>query len=367
MNTIDPSPAPPAPESVAEEAGRHEAAPAVDASELAVPTPSGRGGARAKLVGLAEAYTLPAVIVLLVLFFSVWSATSDTFLTVANFNAVASSQGVIAILTLAALVPLVTNRYDLSVGANMGLASVVSAVVMSHGHGLVLGVLAGVGAGVLVGIVNGVIIAYLGINDVVTTLGTTTIMLGLVDWITDGRPISTGISLDLTSFASSLVAGIPTIVVVVLVIALIVHITFESTRPGRHLFMLGSNENAARLIGLRTKLLVLQSFAVAGLLAGFAGVMQLGRAGSAIPSVGDSFTLPALAAAFLSQAAIRPGRVNVGGAITAIVFLAVLNAGLNLAGAAPFISNFVNGAALILGVGLAVYIGKIRDAFAKKV
>lgn len=336
------------------------------ATEVAVPTPSGHSG-KARVVGFAEAYTLPAVIVLLVLFFSVWPATSETFLTVANLNAVASSQGVIAILTLAALTPLVTNRYDLSVGANMGLSSVVAATVMAHGNGLLPGVLAGLGTGLFVGLVNGFIIAYLKINDVVTTLGTTVIMIGIVSWITDGRPITENISADLIDFASNAVWGVPLIVVVVAIIAVAVHVTFEYTAPGRRLFMLGSNENAARLIGLRTNVLIMGSFAAGGLLAGFAGVMQLGRAGGALPSVGDSFTLPALAAAFLSQAAIKPGRVNVGGAITAIIFLAVLNAGLNLAGAPPFITNFVNGTALILGVGLAVYIGKIRDSFAKKV
>lgn len=339
---------------------------AEDGRETSVPTPSGEVG-RARLIGLAEAYTLPAIIVLLIVLFAILPATRDTFFTLANFNAVASSQGVIAILTMAALVPLVTNRYDLSIGATMGLSSVVAALAMSHGLGLVGGVLAGMLAGVVVGAVNGFTVAYLKINDVVTTLGTTTIMLGVIDWITSGRPITDGISTGLVRFASSLVLGIPTIVIVVAVIAVAVHVTFEYTSPGRRLFMLGSNENAARLIGLRTKVLIGGSFVAAGLLAGLAGVLQVGRAGGALPSVGDSFTLPALAAAFLSQAAIRPGRVNVGGALTAIIFLAVLNAGLNLAGAPPFISNFVNGAALILGVGLAVYIGKIRDTFAKKV
>jgi ribose transport system permease protein len=337
-----------------------------DVGDVAVPTPTGHNK-KARVVGFAEAYTLPAVIVLLIVFFSVWPATSETFLTMANLNAVASSQGVIAILALAALIPLVTQRYDLSVGANMGLSSVVAATVMAHGYGLIPGLLAGLGTGVLVGLVNGFIIAYLKINDVVTTLGTTIIIIGIVSWITDGRPITENISPDLINFTSSIVWGIPVIVVVVALIAVAVHVTFEYTSPGRRLFMLGSNENAARLIGLRTNVLIMGSFAAAGLLAGFAGIMQLGRAGGALPSVGDSFTLPALAAAFLSQAAIKPGRVNVGGAITAVIFLAVLNAGLNLAGAPPFITNFVNGTALILGVGLAVYIGKIRDSFAKKV
>ena len=96
------------------------------------------------------------------------------------------------------------------------------------------------------------------------------------------------------------------------------------------------------------------------MLAGGAGALQVARAGGADPRVGEQFTLPALAAAFLSAAAIQPGRYNVWGTIVAIFFLAALNAGLNLAGSQDYVTNFVNGAALIIGVGLAAYLGRRR-------
>jgi ribose transport system permease protein len=85
------------------------------------------------------------------------------------------------------------------------------------------------------------------------------------------------------------------------------------------------------------------------------------RAGGADPAVGDGFTLPALAAAFLSAAAVKPGRYNVGGALVAIFFLAVLNNGLNLAGAQPYVASYVNGVALVAGVGLAAYLQRRRS------
>jgi ribose transport system permease protein len=79
------------------------------------------------------------------------------------------------------------------------------------------------------------------------------------------------------------------------------------------------------------------------------------------PKVGDTFTLPALAAAFLSAAAMKPGKYNVAGTLVAIFFLGVLNNGLNLAGSPEYVTNYVNGAALIVGVALAVRLGRRQE------
>jgi ribose transport system permease protein len=136
-------------------------------------------------------------------------------------------------------------------------------------------------------------------------------------------------------------------------IAIATYYMLEHTPLGRYLYSFGSNATAARLVGIRTRFLLYLSFAMAGLLAGLAGVLQTARAGGASPDVGDSFTLPALAAAFLSAAAIKPGKYNVGGTLVAIFFLAALNSGLNLAGAQSYVADIVNGIALIIGVAMA--------------
>ncbi len=332
----------------------------------AAPTVSAHGPARppgASLVArFGEAWALLGITLLLIVGFSLLPSTSDVFPTAANFQAIVGSQAVLAIVALAALVPLVCEEYDLSVGATLGLGSVICAEVMSAGGGLLLAALAGVGAGVAVGLVNGTLVVRARVHAVIVTLGTSIAIVGIVNGITKGQTVTDGISRTLTDFGSGLWLGIPRILFAVVVVALVVHYVLVYTAFGRHLYMLGSNRTAARLAGLRERPLLVGAFVVAGALSAFAGVLQVGRTGGADPSVGDTFTLMALAASFLSAAAIRPGRYNVGGTLTAIAFLAVLNGGLNLAGTAPWITDVVNGAALVAGVALAAFLGRRRTA-----
>ena len=152
----------------------------------------------------------------------------------------------------------------------------------------------------------------------------------------------------------------PRIFIAAAVVTVLVYYLLAHTPLGRQLAMIGANRRAALLVGLRPRRLLATSFVVSGALAGAAGVLQLGRSAQAHPETGPPLTLPALTAAFLSVAAIRPGHYNVGGTIAAIAFLAVLNNGLNGAGAPPWVSDVVNGVALIAGVALAAYLGRRR-------
>ncbi len=308
----------------------------------------------------AEALALLGLAVAAVVFFSVLPSTSEAFPTVANFQALFGSQAVLAVATLAVLVPLICDEFDLSVGANLGLAGVLSASAMSSGAPLWLGFVIAIASGVAVGLVNGILVTRAHVNAVVVTLGVATILFGIVQAKTSGNSITEGIPTALLDLGSETWFDIPRILIVALIAAAVLYYVLEHTPVGRHLYMLGANRDAARLVGLRIDRLLLTAFVLGGALAGLAGFLQVGRAGSAVPSVGETFTLPAFAAAFLSAAAIKPGRFNVWGAIVAISFLTILNGGLNLAGAEPYIANFVNGTALIIGVGLAVWLSRHR-------
>lgn len=310
---------------------------------------------------IVEAWTLPALIVFVSIFFSVWSKTSETFPTTVNVQTIVGNQSVIGILALAALIPLVSNQFDLSVGATLGLSSVFAATALSNGSSIIVAILIGLGIGAGVGIINGLLIIRAGVNSVIATLGTAIIMHGIVTWKTKGVSI-TDIPASIGDFGSANTLGIPRTFYALIIVGLLVYYLLEHTPFGRYVYSLGSNPSAARLVGLNTDRLVLQSFVVGGMLAGAAGVLQLARSGSAGPLVGENFTLPALAAAFLSAAAIRPGRFNVGGVIIAIFFVAVINSGLALAGAESYVSDYVNGAALIAGVALSSLFRRERSA-----
>ncbi|UGS34386.1 ABC transporter permease [Capillimicrobium parvum] len=317
-------------------------------------------GSSSRVLGYLEAYAMVGLLVIVVLFFSFYSKTADTFPTAANLQATISNQAVIAVIALAALIPLVCNQWDLSVGAIAGLSSVFVASALSTGTPVWVGILLGLGLGLLVGGFNALIVTRLRVNAVIATLGTATILEGVVNQKTNGLAVVSNLPASITNFGSGNWLGIPRTAYLLAIVALVVYYLLIHTPAGRYLYALGSNPKGARLVGLQTRLLIAGTFIAAGLLSGLAGIMQVARAGGADPNVGAGFTLPALAAAFLSAAAIKPGRYNVGGTLVAIFFLAALNSGLNLAGAAPYVNSYVNGAALIVGIGLAANLGRKR-------
>lgn len=331
---------------------------------------SQRRGTRARRLSarggeMAEALAMLGLAVVAGLFFSVLPRTSDVFPTVENLQALAGGQAVLLVATLAILVPLICDEFDLSVGANLGLAGILSASAMSSGAPLWLGVVIAICAGMGVGVVNGLLVTRAHVNAVVVTLGVATIIGGIVQAKTHGVSITSGIPAPLLNLGSDNFAGVPLILIAAAIPTVGLYYVLDHTPLGRRLYMMGANRQAAKLVGLRTDRLLFVTFVLGGGLAGIAGVMQVGRAGSAVPSVGATFTLPAFAAAFLSAAAIKPGRFNVWGAVVAITFLAVINGGLNLAGAQDYVSNIVNGTALIVGVGLAVWLKRQRQAAAR--
>lgn len=312
---------------------------------------------RRRMVDYFEALALPACLILAGAYFALAPATSGVFLTAANLQVLIAGQAVVAIVALALLVPLCADQWDLSVGATAALGAVYAAATMSGGS-VIQGVAAALGVGALVGLVNALIVTRFNVNAVIATLGTMTILAGVINLKTAGIAIVSNIPDSLVNLGSQTWWGIPKIGILVAIVALAVHYLLEHTPYGRYLYALGSNPTAARLVGLRTRTLIASTFVVAGVLAAIAGVLAVARSGGANPRLGDQLLLPAFAAAFLSAASIKPGRPNVGGLLVAVYFLAVLNNGLNLSGAQPYVSSFVNGGALIVGVALATYLGR---------
>ncbi|MGQ4599406.1 ABC transporter permease subunit [Nocardia sp. R6R-6] len=315
----------------------------------------------ARLRSIAEAYALLIMLVVIGALFTVLPATSDTFLTAANMRILVSNQVVPAIVAMAALLPLTVREFDMSVGAIAGLSAIFVASMLGASVGVPVAVIVGILLGALVGIINATLVTRAMVNGVIATLGTSAVVAGAVQQKTGGQAVAGNMPDGFTNFGSANVLGVPWVAWALIAIAIVVYFVLEHTPYGRQLQAFGSNPTAAGLVGLRTRLLVGSAFVFAAVLAGVAGVIQVARAGGADPTVGPSFTLTGLAAAFLSAAAVRPGTFNVGGTVVAVFFLAVLNNGLSLAGAPPHVANYVNGGALIIGVALATFLWRRRS------
>jgi ribose transport system permease protein len=337
-----------------------ESLAAKDAESLGA-TSLERGG-QSTLMYNFERFALPGIFAIVLIFFSTWPTTAHIFGTAANFQEVGSNYVYIGILTLASLIPLVCGEFDFSVGQNAGFCQVVVATAMARFHvPLPFAVLLAIAFGALVGLNNGNVVARLGVNSLIVTLGTSGILLGVVEWYTNGQSISLGISQSLLNFGSRNFGGIPEVVYLLVGVALVVYYLLEHTPYGRYLTSIGSNARAARLVGLRVDRLKLSAFVFSGALAGIAGVLLVAKNGSASPEAGSvTDTLSALAAAYLGATSIRPGRFNVLGAMLAVYFIGFSVAGLAIAGVQSWVSQVFSGGALFIAVVVSTLIGRRR-------
>lgn len=310
---------------------------------------------------LLRQYSLLVLLIGSIVFYSTWSKTGAVFPTAANAQNIAGSQSVLAVLTLGLLIPMVSGNLDLSIGSTAGMASIFSAVAFADGHvPLVVGVLVGIGVGALVGLVNGLVVTRFQIDPFIVTLGTASVIVGIVDWKTKGLAIVQGIPRDLITFGGGKHLGVPDIVYVLALVALGVWYLLEQTPYGRSLHAIGSNKAAARLVGIRVDRATCTAFVLSGAFAGLAGVLLLARSGAGNPNVGQSFTLTAIAAAFLGAASFKLGRLNVLGTLVAIFFLAVNITGLTFAGVSNWISEVFTGLSLVLAVAFATVLSRPR-------
>ncbi|WP_434288959.1 ABC transporter permease [Celeribacter sp. SCSIO 80788] len=323
----------------------------------ALKKPTGQG---IKWTEFIERAGLILLLLLVVVVFS--GLRPNTFATYANFRSIATVQPVMAVTAIALIVPLIGGRFDVSVGATLGLSAIATASAMSHFDlPLVVSIVIGIGAGALIGAINGTIVAYLGVNSIIGTLGIATILGGIVTGYTNGIPISSGLSPVLTNISIQSVFGIPVLFILMAIIATAAWFLLTQTPYGRNLAAVGSNADSARLAGIRTKRVVMQSFVIAGSLAGVAGVLQIGAQGNAGPQlVGITFILPALAAAFLGATTWEPGKFTVQGTLIGIFFLGTTISGLSLVGIQPWITDVFNGGAVVLAIALSAQLRRRR-------
>jgi ribose transport system permease protein len=280
----------------------------------------------------------------------------DTFLTTSNFTTIFGSQAILVVLTMALLAPLTAGDYDLSVAATMTLSGMALAILnVNHGWPIGWAVLAALGVGLLVGIVNGALVVLLDIDSLIATLGTSTFIAGVVLWISNSQTIS-GVSDHLIDYVVvKRFLGIPLEFYYGLALGVILFYVFEFMPIGRRLLFVGRGRSVARLSGIRVPRLRWGAMAVSGVISAFGGVLYVGTLGSADPTSGLSFLLPAFAAAFLGATTIMPGRFNPIGSIAAVYFLVTGITGLQLLGVQTFVQQLFYGGALVLAVALSQF------------
>ena len=307
---------------------------------------------------IGSAYFLLGVLVVLFVLFSI--LRPDTFPTPFNLQTIGTGKSIVALLALAVMVPIAANEFDLSVGYAVGLFHILTiGFQVFWGLPWYVAVIMVIVLGAVLGLINGLLVAKAKISSFIATLGTGTVIYGLSQWYTGGQQVVSTKPLPAAFLGlTSTIFGIPWPVIFVAVIAVIMWVAAEFTPIGRYLYVTGSNRRAADLTGIPTGRYIIAAFVISGVLSACAGVLLASQLRIGQSGTGPEYLLPAFAAALLGATAVRPGRVNVWGTITAVAVLAVGVSGLQQLGAQFYVDPLFNGLTLILAVGLAGWVGR---------
>jgi len=288
------------------------------------------------------------------------SISSPAFLTFQNVGNVLDRQAGILIVAAASTLVLIAGGIDLSIGATYMFTAVICGTVIvkvGGAEGAALGILAGVLAGLIVGIANGLIITYLKINPLIATLAMSFIILGATKLVSQFGKQGVGqIRVDVDEFrwlATTKPLGISLPTWIAFVILVILGIVLWRTTFGRYVYAAGGNAEAARLAGIRVNLVRISTFALAGLAAGIAGVIDLARTPS-VPendAIATTLTFTVLAGIVVGGTSILGGEGAIWRTVLGILFIAMLYNGFTLLRVDPLFQGIALGVIILVAVG----------------
>jgi ribose/xylose/arabinose/galactoside ABC-type transport system permease subunit len=272
---------------------------------------------------------------------------TNRFLSPLNLTNILVQSSIMAVIAIGMTFVIVGGGFDLSVGSTVAFAGCVAAMAMVQ-FGLIAGVVAGIAAGVAVGLVNGLIIAQLGVNPFITTLGTMVLVRGLVYLITAGAPVGDDrLPAAFIAFGSARFLGIHYLVWVPTILLIVLSWVMAATPYGRRIYATGGNREAAFLSGIPVNRIVASTYVWCGALGGVAGVMLAARLQSGQPTAGEFYELTAIAAVVLGGASLQGGEGTLYKSIIGVFIMIVLGNSLNLLNVDSYWQRVAIGAVII--------------------
>jgi ribose transport system permease protein len=302
-----------------------------------------------RAVGVQNISLLIAIALLLV----VIGLQNPLFFTVGNIRVIGTAIAISGLLAVVQTMVIIMGALDISVGSIAGLTSVASAMIFTAA-GPALGVAGALAIGVLCGLVNGCIIVFGRVNPVIATLATLAAYKGVAQLVSDGRAQGyTGADGFFVFMARGTIIGIPTLIWVLVVVAILAHVLLRYTSVGRNIYAVGGNDIASRLAGININRYIIGIYMLTGGIAAIAGILITARTGSGQPVSGsEGLELEAITAAALGGAALKGGKGTIAGTILAVILLGILTNGMTLLGVNTFWQNVAKGALLVLAVVL---------------
>jgi rhamnose transport system permease protein len=294
-----------------------------------------------------------ALIGFILLLIVIISLQSPGFLTFDNFQDILLNISILAMIALAQGMIIITRGIDLSVASTLALvAMMVSFVLKAYPETpVILIVLLGIGLGSVLGSVNGLIITVGKVPPIIATLGTLSIYRGLVFFYSNGDWVN---PIDLPSgfkqLAKGMSLGLPNLVVVAIIVAVIAYVFLNHIQAGRDIYALGTNPEAAKISGIRTQQVTFMVYVISGIICGLAGVMWASRYEAAQTNTALGFELQTVAAAVIGGVSMLGGIGTVPGVLLGALLLGIIQNGLTLSSISQFWQLAVQGFLILLAV-----------------
>ncbi|EHH67431.1 ABC transporter permease [Gluconobacter morbifer] len=315
----------------------------------APPTPPKTSSLRAMMSRLAT-NPLGGVVVAMLLIFGISCALSPHFLTTFNMVIIARALAFVGLVTIGQSILMILGELDLSVGAIGGLSGVAGGILMVQmGLNPWLSLVICLMLGAACGLVNGLLITQLRLHSLVLTIGMAGVYGGANLVMTKGVAI-TGVPHDISFLGRGLVFGFPVPFVVLAVCLAVVAFVMMRTPVGRYIYAIGSNAQAARMLGIRVNAIRMGAFALAGFLSALAGILMVARLGTAQPSIGDTWVLSPIAAAVIGGVATTGGLGSPVGAVLGAVIIGIIEDIIVLFGISPYWQSVVSGGIVVLAI-----------------
>lgn len=303
--------------------------------------------------------SIAPIAVALIIVSVILSLMTDNFLTASNLTNIVTQSSVVGIAAIGATLVIITSGIDLSVGSNIALSGLVGAIV-GQAAGGVPGIIAIIVVAVAVGAFNGTAVAWLRLAPFIVTLAVMGMGRGLTLQLSQGQSVY-GLPDIIRWLGSSNILGIKTSAILTLVLFVIAHFVLSKTTFGHKVFAVGGNAEAARLAGINVKRVVFATYVIAGLCAGIAAILLLGRLDSATPNAATGTELQVIAAVVIGGTSLFGGKGSMVGTLIGVLLIGVINNGLTLLNVSSFWVQFVQGALIFLAVLLDSFnTGRLR-------
>ena len=305
-----------------------------------------------KILGMVKS-TAGAVLIVTILMTVIVQLLTGHFYTAYNLSTFSRSASFTIIIGFAQTLVLLLGGIDLSVASVAGLCSMIFAMLTTVGGvNPFLSIAIALMAGVALGAINGIFICSLNLTPFIVTLATSALYKGIIYVATKGIPL-TGIPESVTIIGQGTLFGIipyPAIIMVVLAVILIYMLRYTSF--GRHIYAVGGNEHAAKIVGIQINKTKMAVYALTGFISALAGILMVLRLGSSQVNIGENWAMPSITAGVLGGTSMNGGSGGIGGTIVGGLLMSVISFSISLLGISSYWDQIVTGVVLLIAVAI---------------